>query len=446
MTSLTSWGKFPVVKDAELLHAELENVSDYADLSFIPRGAGKSFGDCALAKTVLCTNRLNHIISFDETTGLLTAEAGVTLSEVLGGFLSRGWFFFSSPGTRLITLGGAFASDVHGKDHHVNGTFSEHVKWIDLWTPALGVIRCSRSEHEDLFWATAGGMGLTGVILRIAVFLQKVPSAYIKQEIIKTTNLENIIEIFENYNSKLPFSVAWIDSLQGGKSLGRAIFMGGRFAHPEELPPRFRKDPYSLKPKLKFNVPFDFPSFTLNRFSVKLFNSLYYLKTKVGHTESIVDLDTFFYPLDSINNWNRIYGRNGYTEFQFVVPTANADRILHQVLSKVASSGLGSFLTVLKLFGKGHRNFGSLSFPSEGYTLALDFKICNSLFPLLNELDRYVVNAGGQNYLSKDCRLSASTFKEEYGKRVVEFLKVKAVADPACRIRSMQSDRLELFF
>lgn len=443
---LTSWGKYPVVearlskpRNVEQMIALLEKRE-----SCIPRGLGRSYGDSALSsKTVVSCLGLDHMESFDDRQGVLVAETGVSLSEILDAFMPRGWFLPVTPGTKFVTLGGAVASDVHGKDHHVAGTFCQHVLWLDIWCPAYGVLRCSPHENADIFYATAGGMGLTGFILRVALQLQKIPSSYIVQDIVKAADLSCIMETFEN-SGGYPYSVAWIDCLQTGQRLGRSIFMGGRFAQAEELPAKVRATPYTVRRGRSFTVPMDFPSFTLNRWTVKCFNALYYGKSPKGKTTSVINYNTFFYPLDAVHDWNRIYGKRGFTQYQFVIPKEAANTALPKILSVIAESGQGSFLAVLKLFGRQAVYNGNISFPREGYTLALDFSVGQKLFPLLDRLDAMVLDYGGRHYLTKDCRLQPQTLARGYGTALEEFKKIKYRLNPDNMFASMQSIRLGL--
>ena len=447
---LCSYTKYPVVKDAEILRPIDDNSlinmikNGGGWQRFIPRGQGKSFGDCALAKRVICPERMHRILSFDKKNGIIAAEAGIMLREILEVTVPSGWFLTTTPGTGLISLGGAIGSDVHGKDHHINGSFCQSVLWFDLWTPAYGVIRCSAAEHEEIFRATAGGMGLTGVVLRAAIRLMKIRSVFIKQSIVKSGSLAETMDTFVKYGEKLPFSVAWMDVLKSGKEQGRSIFMGGRFAEPEELPTRYQREPLRLPRKLKLSVPFDLPSFTLNKYTVSAFNALYYGKFKKGLTENIVDYDTFFYPLDKIYNWNRIYGKAGFAEFQCVVPKDQARKTFSKILTTISAHGQGTFLTVFKLFGRQAHYPCNISFPMEGYTLNLDFKVNPGVFPLMDELDRYVMDAGGRTYLSKDCRLSKEVFWQEYRGNAEGFMEIRAKADPEGMLSSLQSRRIGL--
>lgn len=444
---VTNWGKYPVVegelsapKDAEAARSLLSG-ADHA----IGRGMGRCYGDSALCEggLMLSSRRLDKMLAFDAATGLLTAEAGVTLADILEVFGPRGWFLPVTPGTKFVSLGGAIASDVHGKNHHQAGCFGEHVSWLDLLTADGSVLRCSPTEHPGAFAATCGGHGLTGVVLRAAVRLTPMPSAYIRQETVKTANLAEIMDAFEQSGS-WTYSVAWIDCAASGAGLGRSLLMRGEHALPDELPAKQRKSPLVLPGKLALGVPVDFPAFVLNPWSVKAFNTLYYGKAGAGTTHAVVSYDTFFYPLDAVNEWNRIYGKRGFTQHQFVIPKAAGREGLAKILSRIAASGLGSFLAVLKLFGAQTHAPGSIAFPMEGYTLALDFPIGPRLFPLLDDLDAMVLDYGGRLYLTKDSRMAPETFRRGYAGHLDAFLEVKERLDPNWRFQSHQAKRLGL--
>jgi FAD/FMN-containing dehydrogenase len=381
--------------------------------------------------------------SFDEASGVLVAEAGVSLADILDAFVPRGWFLPVTPGTKFVTLGGAIASDVHGKNHHVAGTFMRHVLWFDLWTPALGIVRCSAAENAEFFYATAGGHGLTGFILRASVRLERIASAFIAQQTVKAENLNGIMDSFARY-ADLPFSVAWIDCLKTGTRLGRSIFMGGRVAAPDELPLKYRARPLAPPVPRALSVPVDLPSFALNPLSVKAFNALYHGKAPRGISASIVTYNAFFYPLDAIHDWNRVYGKRGFTQYQFVIPLESAAAGLPKVLQAIAESGQASFLAVLKLFGRQEEFAGNISFPMEGYTLALDFPLSGKLFPLLDCLDAMVLDYGGRHYLTKDSRMAADVFARGYGDALGQFMAVKSRLDPQGILASAQSRRLGL--
>lgn len=430
---LSGWGRYPIIesKSFPLISRKLLRAQS-ADLPcFIPYGNGRSYGDSALADRVLHTIPYNKMLSFDEKSGRLICESGVLLSEIIEVFLPRGWFLQITPGTKLITVGGAIASDVHGKNHHQAGCFSQCVESFSLWLPSGQVFQCSRSENVELFYATCGGMGLTGVILEVILFLKKVPSAQIEQTTFKTSSLLETLEVFENI-AHYPYSVAWIDCLSTGKSLGRSLVMCGDF----------KKDGvFKISKTKKKTVPFDFPNFALNSFSVKLFNFLYYHKAFKKIAKNVVDIDTFFYPLDAISHWNRIYGRSGFLQYQFILPKNASIEGLTEILEKIARSGMGSFLAVLKLYGQENQNY--LSFPLEGYSLALDFKFHPKLLYLLDELDQLVLKHHGRIYLAKDARVSKAVFEKGYP-RLPLFKEVREKYNLTSRLQSKQSQRLGL--
>lgn len=447
---LTSFGKYPRIQTTFIKKRTIsDTVQHLEQISFnskntIGRGNGRSYGDSALNESsVVSCLRLNCMESFDSESGVLVAESGVLLCEILDAFVWRGWFLPVTPGTKFITLGGAIASDVHGKDHHIAGTFSQHVLWFDLWTVDRGIIRCSQSENVELFYATSGGMGLTGIILRVALKLKRIPSAWIRQETIKAQNLEEILNVFEECKD-YPYSVAWIDCLKTGRDIGRSLFMGGRFDHPDHLLGQSRVRPYKIPKSHELTVPLDFPTWTLNQYSVQLFNMLYYERVNKQRKIDVVSYNSFFYPLDALHDWNRIYGKRGFTQYQFVIPKEAGREGLSKVLNVIAESGQGSFLSVLKLFGKQNTHYGSLSFPLEGYTLALDFAIHEQVFPLLDKLDSIVFDYGGRHYLTKDCRLTAESLCRGYKTKVDEFLEIKKQVDSKNVFSSLQSSRLQL--
>ncbi len=443
---LSNWGNYPKVETTLRSPSTVEELCEktLAGKSVLARGLGRCYGDSACNDTlVLSTLRLNHMHSFDAENGVLVAESGVSLAEIVECFAPRGWFLPVTPGTKLVTLGGAIASDVHGKNHHVAGTFGQHVLWMEVFTAQQGLVRCSVTENADLFHATCGGQGLTGIITRVALKLVQIPSVWIKQTTVKAKNLTEIMQAFEDYKDS-PYSVAWIDCLQKGNSLGRSVLMYGDFLEEKSLPQKLASKAFTLSSKTPVSVPMDFPSFALNPFSVKAFNALYYAKAPHGQAQSVVSHDTFFYPLDSIDKWNRIYGKRGFTQYQFVVPKECAAEALSKILLRIGQSGQGSFLAVLKLFGNQEIHKGNISFPKEGYTLALDFPITAKLFPLLDELDAMVLDFGGRHYLTKDARMTANTLRLGYGMALDEFLAIKECWDPNKLFVSTQAQRLAL--
>jgi FAD/FMN-containing dehydrogenase len=426
-----SWGMYPNVTNSVFTYrseGELKQIiEEHKDL--IPYGNGRSYGDSALSANIVNVKPHDYFISFDEEHGLLHVQAGVLLSEILESFVLRGWFLKVTPGTKLITIGGAIASDVHGKNHHVEGCFSECVQEFTIMLVDGEVVTCSKETTPELFKATCGGMGLTGVILEAKIYLKKVNSQYIDQTTIKTKNLKETFDAFEEYQH-LPYSVAWIDCLAKGKEIGKCLLMVGDFRDDGKL---------DYKVKAQKSIPFNFPSFALNNWSVRIFNWLYYGKVKESVSKQKVDIDTFFYPLDAIGHWNRIYGKNGFTQYQFILPKESSYQGLEEILTAISNSGKGSFLAVLKLYGKANENY--LSFPIEGYSLALDFKIEKGLFKLLDQLDEIVVKYHGRIYLTKDVRVSKETFEQGYP-QIETFRQYRKENKMDTKFQSIQSQRV----
>ncbi len=433
---ISGWGRTPRIHASgyevelpEEILSLLQMETGGGDL--IVHAMGRSYGDSSLSRNVVLTRRLNAILNFDPNTGIGVCESGVSLSDLIDVFLPRGWFLSVTPGTKYITVGGAIASDVHGKNHHKAGCFSTSVIGMDVLVPSGQIITCSPQTHRDLFRATCGGMGLTGVILSAVLKLQQVQSAFIDQEIIKCRNLWETIEAFHQYNLST-YSVAWIDCLSQGKDLGRSLLMVGEHAQSGRLRlPEIRRQ----------SVPFDIPGICLNPYSVSLFNALYYAKARQQHISNTVSLNTFFYPLDAVLDWNRMYGKNGFTQYQIVLPLESSHAGMKAILTRIARSGLGSFLAVLKLFGPENENY--LSFPLKGFTLALDFKMVSFLLPLLDELDRIVLDHAGRIYLSKDVRMKPETFQKSYP-GLEKFRQIRRRYGATTRFNSLQSKRLEI--
>ncbi|QJD29409.1 FAD-binding oxidoreductase [Methylococcus geothermalis] len=431
---LTGWGRKPVV-DADMLAprsiSEVQIRCRQTPFRGIPRGNGRSYGDSALAPRVLSSRRLDRFLAFDAETGVLRCEAGVLLADILDVSVPRGWFLPATPGTKLISVGGAIASDVHGKSHHLEGCFSRHLERFSLMLADGETLECSRTQHADLFRATCGGMGLTGFILEASLRLKPIRSAYLRETTFKAENLDHALSLFSEH-AGAPYSVAWIDCLATGPRLGRSLLMTGDFIDDGRL---------RAPVKSPLSVPFDVPGFALNRYSVAAFNALYYHRVRTAQRERMVHFDPFFYPLDGIGHWNRIYGKSGFTQYQFVVPREAGHGGIGAVLKRIVASKRGSFLAVLKTFGPANDN--PLSFPMEGYTLALDFKLEPGLLPFLEELDRIVLDHGGRIYLTKDVRMSGDTFRAGYPRwEAFQELRRKYGADTT--FRSLQSERLGL--
>lgn len=437
---IANWGNYPVVEsnDAEFSwKEELPALLEKKD-NLIPRGNGRCYGDASLAKNTITFTKFNKVISFDTEKGIFECEAGLTLDKVLEITVPRGWFLPVTPGTKFITIGGAVASDVHGKNHHLDGAFSRHVMEMDVYTAGEGMLTCSPNDHSDLFWATCGGMGLTGLITRVKFDLKKIETSYITQKQIKARNLEDILELFEKY-AYYTYSVAWIDCLKKGKGFGRSILILGEHTKLSELDEKRRKEPLKLPAKKQLTFPFNLPSFALNKFTVKLFNLLYYNKNTKREINNIVSYEPFFYPLDAILHWNRGYGKKGFIQYQFVLPMERKDGLI-RILNEISKKGLGSFLAVLKVFGE---QDDLISFPTKGYTLALDIPVRKGLFEFLDELDKIVLECGGRLYMSKDARMKPEIMEKGYP-NYNEFISILRRYDPQQKFRSMQSDRLHI--
>ena len=414
--TVTNWGNFPTVEAQVSERADEISAVVAERKTLIARGNGRCYGDASLGENIFSTLKLNKFLAFDEKNQTLECEAGVLLSEILDLLVPKSLFLPVVPGTKFVTVGGAIAADIHGKNHHVEGSFTEHLISFKILTETGEILSCSLEENVELFRRTCGGMGLTGIILSAKLKLKKIETAFIRQISQTAANLEAVMRLFEQ-SQTATYSVAWIDCLARGKNLGRSILMTGEHAEREELPAVLRKNVLRVAPPGKMRVPFYFPAFSLNRASVKAFNFLYFYKQIPVRAEGFVHYDTFFFPLDGVRNWNRIYGRRGFVQYQFVLPKNNSFDGLRKILRRIEKSGQGSFLAVLKLFGKQNPN-AAMSFPMEGYTLALDFKVNEKVFALLNDLDEIIERYGGRIYLAKDARMNAAFFHKSYAETV----------------------------
>jgi FAD/FMN-containing dehydrogenase len=405
---VTNWGNFPVVEKEMKSEDALPKIKELVKKNheIIARGNGRCYGDASLGEHIFSTKKLNKFIDFDRINGILECESGVLLSEVLELSVPQGYFLYVTPGTKFITVGGAIASDVHGKNHHLEGCFSEWGLDFKLLNENGEILNCSREENSEKFWATVGGMGLTGIILSARFRLKKIETAYIRQESIKAKNLDEIFKLFDE-SENWTYNVAWIDCLQKGKNIGRSILMRGEHALKSELKTKFSEHYLNLKKKFQPTVPFYFPGFVLNTWSIKIFNFLFYGKQRKKLLKNFIDYETFFYPLDVINEWNKIYGKKGFIQYQMVIPKEKGKEGMKKILETIAKSGNGSFLAVLKLFGKNNPQAYN-SFPLEGYTLALDFKVNKKLKKLVSDLDEIVEEYGGRIYLTKDSMSKSS--------------------------------------
>ncbi len=449
--TLTGWGR--IAPSAAAL-AEPATVADAAGLlqagagsaGVIARGLGRSYNNAAQCAggVVVSTAKLNRIVDLDPVTGLATCEAGVSLEQLMVAGLPSGWFVPVSPGTRQVTIGGALAADVHGKNHHVAGSFARHVTSLQIILPG-GEIRTVTSQSDpDLFWATAGGMGLTGFIVRATVQLTRVATSRVRVDTVRTADIDETMATLTDHDRRYGYTVAWTDSLARGAHLGRSVITSGDFAALADLDPAQAAAPFAFRPGARVGVPPGFPPGLINRYTVALANEAWYRKAPRSRTGELQSIGAFFHPLDGIRNWNRVYGPGGFRQYQYVVPFA-AQAAVRRSLELVSEVHAPSFVTVLKRFGPGDE--GLLSFPMAGWTLALDFPArtpgLDGPGGLLSRLDRLVLDAGGRVYLAKDSRVPASVLAEMYP-RLAEFRRRRTEFDPAGILASDLSRRLGL--
>ncbi|MCP4203201.1 MAG: FAD-binding oxidoreductase [bacterium] len=403
----------------------------------LTRGLGRSYGDSALpppgTHQIPGCALADRILSFDSSTGVLRAEAGLSIEEIQRVFLPRNWSFPVLPGTQFVTLGGAVGADIHGKNHHIDGTIGNHINEMLLRLADDSLIRCSRKENDDLFRATLGGMGLTGHILEVEVTLKRIPSPWIWAESERVTGIDAFIEALADAARSWPYTAGWMDALVRGDNLGRGILIRGRWAGASEAPAR------PPRPKRRLSVPFTFPGWVLNSLSVRAFNNFYFHKHPRRAKRGIAHPESFFHPLDVVRRWNLIYGRRGFTQHQCVLPEKERPGATKRYLEALTAGGLGSFLCVIKDCGS--EGEGLLSFPRPGISIAVDLPMRARTQEIVNELNERVLEAGGRIYLAKDALSSAEHF-QAMESRLEEFQAVRRRWDPEGRLRSAQSVRL----
>ncbi len=410
MNTYQSWGRIPKAEQTVSTVLWKEELSELVSNSActLPYGLGRSYGDSCLndGNELVDISSLNRFVTFDVTTGILTCEAGVSFAEIIEAFLPLGWFLPVTPGTKYVTVGGAIANDVHGKNHHIEGTIGEHIKTLTLFRSGQQFIECSRVENKELFSATIGGLGLTGIIIQATLQLKKVHNEFISMESIKFKGLDDFFDLNEESEKNFEYTVSWIDCTSTGKNLGRGLYMRGNhsiISHPQL---EFKK------PTLRF--PFEAPKWLLNTTSIKAFNFLYYNKQFSKKTTNEVEYNPFFYPLDFVLEWNKMYGEVGFYQFQCVIPFGDERNGIKKLLTAIANSGKASFLAVLKSFGK-KVSPGMLSFPSSGITLALDFRNDGiSTVKLLHQLEEIVAEYNGKMYPAKDATMRPKYFQQFY--------------------------------
>ena len=408
----SNWGKHPIVNSKITRPQNFDALvaATQKESRFTAKGNSRSYGDAGLSPTMINSLKLKQILSFDEASRLIEVESGLLISELHSFTIGKGYFVPVTPGTQFVSIGGALAADVHGKNHHEEGSFSRHVEEFTLMSDE-GPLVCSRNNNAALFWVSIGGMGISGFIYSVKLKLKAIESSYIKENRLHASGLEELMGLFEENKNEL-YSVAWLDSMSSGNDLGRAVLMLGDHAKSTDLGSSMIKRPLNNPNGITLTVPFNMPSFTLNKWSVSMFNSLYY-NTHGSRANAIIPYKPFFYPLDMVLHWNRIYGPNGFTQYQLVVPKESALKAITEVLKTVHDFNEGSFLTTFKLFGKGEVN-APFSFPMEGYTMAMDFRINKNVLNMIEMLDQIVLNYGGRLYLAKDFRMSKNVFERGY--------------------------------
>lgn len=438
-TTLSGWGHTaPSV--ATVVHpSSEEEILDELNASpaLIARGLGRSYGDAAqLGGGVVLDNRNLGGISAIDANGVVTAGAGVSIDELLARSIPQGWFVPVTPGTRQVTLGGAVAADVHGKNHHVDGSLGNHILEMRLVTPS-GALTVSPSQDGELFWATIGGMGLTGVLTSVTLRMLAIETDQVLVDTERFANLDGVMEAMASGDAGYRYSVAWVDCMTRGARMGRAILTRADHAARADVDPPTLKGPKG--PRL--SVPFNAPSGLLNPVTVKAFNEGWFRSAPQHQGGEAQSLSTFFHPLDGLRNWNRLYGRRGFVQYQFCVPESAGDTVV-DAIDRLSSSRVASFLAVLKRFGPA--NSGLLSFPMPGWTLALDLPVGPAALPqMLDDLDELVLSSGGRIYFAKDARLSPDKVRSMYP-NLDAFLALKDRVDPEHRLASDLSRRLHL--
>ena len=399
-------------------------------LNSITRGLGRSYGDSSLDNNIISLKNYEKFIKFDSELGTLECSTNCSLNELLKLIVQKGWFFNVTPGSKFITIGGAIASDVHGKNHHLDGSFCDYVFSFKIITSEGILYNCSKEENLELFHASCGGMGLTGIIISVKIKLLKIKSKIINTEIVKTKNLDETIKSFKKFNEN-KYLVAWVDALAKNEHIGRSIFFIGNHSNEGDL---------NFLEKIKFSIPKIFPGFLLNKYTIRFFNRIYYFIHK-NNKKVKQNLNNFFYPLDSIGSWNNLYGKNGFIQIQILITEKNFEEVICKTLEFFQYKKQFSFLTTLKELGIGNDNY--LSFPSKGYTLTLDLKMNKDLKAIYEEFELLLMKYKTKVYLTKDSFMSKKYFEDTY-KKLNKFKEIKNKYDPLNVIKSLQSKRLGL--
>ncbi len=439
--TLYGWGHAPLAECRTWRPEKQRELAHFINQEgpVLARGLGRSYGDSSLQPNgVILTERLNHLIDFDSNRGMVRVQAGVTLKELMDITIPRGWIPAAIPGTCHVTLGGAFACNVHGKNQYREGDFAEHVQSIRLLLPSGESVDCSTTHNREIFWTTAGGMGMTGIIEELTLKLKPISSSSLSSTTYSVETLEDMVGAFEEYRDSSDYMVGWIDHMARGEDIGRGIFEAATHIDTES-----GGAPLSAyKPQKKgLNVPFFLPSFVLNRYSMAIYNKLRFRKYSAWRKTETSGFGQFFHPLDRIGNWNRLYGKRGFFQYQCMFP--DSPDVVAQMLtflSALHSKNLFSFLAVIKYH---RRSKGLLTFSQAGYSIALDFPNTARVQAVLPQLNRWVADNGGRVYLAKDAILSAEHFRIMYGKAATDWESVINQIDPNAKFTSLMSDRLE---
>lgn len=421
-----SWGRYPRQRPAAVWrlfwrHEPLPAVP--AGMTWLPRGYGRSYGDSCLNEGGILVDArgLDRFIAFDPLRGVLRCEAGVSLAQILELIVPRGYFLPVTPGTKWVSVGGAIANDVHGKNHHRAGTFGCYVRAFELVRSTGERVVCTEQENAELFRATIGGLGLTGLITWAEIALRPIETPWMEVEVIPFGHVREFFAVSRESDALYEYTVAWVDVTARGRRLGRGIFWRGNHARAEQAPAVWRR-------RREWRVPVDAPQWLLNPWSARLLNAGYYLLQRWRRRRAIVPYEPFFYPLDAVGEWNRLYGRRGFVQYQCVVPPAEAEGAVEELLGRVAAARVTALLGVLKVFGE-RRSPGMLSFPRPGVTLTVDLAVeGRRTWQLLAELDAVVQAAGGALYPAKDARMSAEMFQASFP----QWREFRAYCDPAC--------------
>jgi FAD/FMN-containing dehydrogenase len=439
---ISGWGNTPVVSCAAYRpekHRDLRQILQDHKGPLLAHGMGRSYGDAALQpEGIICTERFDHFIAFDTARGIVRAQSGVTMAELMEASIPRGWLPPVIPGTRYVTLGGAFACNVHGKNHWKVGDFAEHVLSIRLTLASGDSVECSPTHNHELFWATAGGMGMTGIIEEVTMKMKPISSSSLKTINCRVESIDDMVSSFERHRNSADYMVGWVDHTARGDDIGRGVFeaashisrTGGGDALSDFMPG-----------KTKVSIPFFMPSFLLNRYVMGIYNYTRFRKYSSEETLESASFNGFFHPLDAIGHWNRLYGKRGFFQYQCLLPeTPGVANQLRALLTAIKRQGSFCYLAVIKYHREGK---GLLTFSKAGYSLALDFPNTSRVRALLPQLDRWVADQGGRVYLAKDAMLTADLFQRMYGEDASEWYNLLYHFDPNRRFTSLMSDRLQ---